>query len=196
MSKKVHDLTSAVDDFEIVDKDKSKSPYDWSPPHWVPNPVPVDYDIFSAPWIRPEQVPMSFVGEPALSPVPLSLLGIRLASARSSTLTSGANVIDTEHLKVRENMTVRIRKGLVESVEKTKAADMQEVGYSTIDAKGLYICPGLVDCTFARACWRSSCPCLLALALSRRSHQATRTSPPRPAKQRARSWARVRRTRL
>lgn len=43
-------------------------------------------------------------------------------------------------------MTVRIRKGMVESVEKTRDADMQEAGYSTIDAKGLYICPGLVDC--------------------------------------------------
>lgn len=43
-------------------------------------------------------------------------------------------------------MTVRIRKGVVESVEKTKHADMQEAGYSTINAKGLYICPGLIDC--------------------------------------------------
>ncbi|BEI79851.1 hypothetical protein CcaverHIS002_0103800 [Cutaneotrichosporon cavernicola] len=109
---------SKVDDFEMVD-DGPKGPYEWTPPHWVPYPVPLDYDIFAAPWIRPEQVPMSFLG---------------------------VNVICTEHLKVQENMTVRIRKGVVESVEKTKPSDMQEAGYSTIDAKGLYMCPGLIDC--------------------------------------------------
>lgn len=61
-------VTAALGDFEIVDdkpdKDK-KSPYDWAPPHWVPNPVPADYDIFNPPWIRPEQLPMSFVGASA-----------------------------------------------------------------------------------------------------------------------------------
>ncbi len=51
-------------------------------------------------------------------------------------------------------MTVRIRKGVVESVEKTKQADMQEAGYSTINAKGLYICPGLIDCEL------TACPSL------------------------------------
>lgn len=54
--------------------------------------------------------------------------------------------MDAEKGKVHENMTVRIRAGVIQSVQKTKKADMQEAGYSTIDAKGLYMCPGLIDC--------------------------------------------------
>lgn len=64
---------SQTDDFEMLDS-APKGPYDWTPPHWVPYPVPSDYDIFAAPWIRPEQVPMSFVGASptdASNPLPL-----------------------------------------------------------------------------------------------------------------------------
>lgn len=68
MSRQVDEAQRALDDFELVAKSTDKSPYDWTPPHWVPNPVPADYDIFSAPWIRPEQLPMSFVGEPDAEP--------------------------------------------------------------------------------------------------------------------------------
>jgi len=57
-------LAAGLEDFEIVDRPAPapKDPYEWEPPHWVPNPVPADYDIMTAPWLRPEQVPMSFVG--------------------------------------------------------------------------------------------------------------------------------------
>jgi len=45
-------------------------------------------------------------------------------------------------------MTVKIKGGLIVSVSKTNKADMQEVGYATIDGKGLFMCPGLIDCKF------------------------------------------------
>lgn len=54
--------------------------------------------------------------------------------------------MDAENSTIHDHQTVRIRKGLIESVSKTKDVDMQEAGYSTIDAKGLYLCPGLIDC--------------------------------------------------
>lgn len=57
-------LAAGLEDFEVVSAPaKTSDPYEWTPPHWIPNPVPKDYDIVSPPWIRPEQVPMSFVGE-------------------------------------------------------------------------------------------------------------------------------------
>jgi hypothetical protein len=60
-------LITTLEGYELVDRPPptatQKDPYDWEPPHWVPNPVPADYDIMSPPWIRPEQLPMSFVGE-------------------------------------------------------------------------------------------------------------------------------------
>jgi imidazolonepropionase-like amidohydrolase len=56
------------------------------------------------------------------------------------------NVIDAANGKVLKDQTVRIRKGLIEDVSKSRSEDMQEAGYSTIDARGLFMCPGLIDC--------------------------------------------------
>jgi hypothetical protein len=58
---------SALGSFELLDTvEPAKSttdPYEWTPPHWIPNPVPAEYDIKQPPWIRPEQAALSFVGE-------------------------------------------------------------------------------------------------------------------------------------
>jgi hypothetical protein len=64
----IDDVVSSLGTFEMVEHDvvstrSSSSAYDWKPPHWVPNPVPENYDISTPPWLRPEQHPMSFVGE-------------------------------------------------------------------------------------------------------------------------------------
>ncbi len=70
----MNDITSSLGTFELVDRDAyacSKSAYDWIPPHWVPNPAPADYDIVTAPWIRPEQVALSLVGESPVSSMAL-----------------------------------------------------------------------------------------------------------------------------
>jgi hypothetical protein len=64
---RIDDVVSSVGSFEMVEHHQASaaltSPYDWRAPHWVPNPVPRGYDIVSPPWVRPEQAPMSFVGE-------------------------------------------------------------------------------------------------------------------------------------
>ena len=77
-STQVDKLAFNLESFEVIDKagqdvsseeegdSKSKSPYDWVPPHWLPNPMPEDFDIEKFPWERPEQEPMSFVGESSL----------------------------------------------------------------------------------------------------------------------------------
>lgn len=62
------EIASALGGFQLVDHpnltpDTSKDPYEWEPPHWVPNPVPADYDIITPPWLRPEQVRFAIVGE-------------------------------------------------------------------------------------------------------------------------------------
>ncbi|RSH93547.1 hypothetical protein EHS25_007905 [Saitozyma podzolica] len=120
----IDDVVSSLGAFEMVEHDaaptrSSSSAYDWKPPHWVPNPVPENYDISTPPWLRPEQHPMSFVG---------------------------INVVDVENGKVLENMTVKIKAGKVVSLGKSSATDMQEAGYTSIKAEGLYLCPGLIDC--------------------------------------------------
>lgn len=43
-------------------------------------------------------------------------------------------------------MTVKIKAGKIVSISKSLRMDMQEEGYSSLDAKGLYMCPGLIDC--------------------------------------------------
>ena len=60
----VESVTSTLGNFEIVDDEavKTDSPYDWTPPYWIPNPPPKDVDVGSIPWLRPKQAPMSFVG--------------------------------------------------------------------------------------------------------------------------------------
>jgi imidazolonepropionase-like amidohydrolase len=54
--------------------------------------------------------------------------------------------VDVENGKVLENMTVKIKGGKVVSLGKSSATDMQEDGYTSVKAEGLYLCPGLIDC--------------------------------------------------
>lgn len=72
------------------------APEDWEPPHWVPNPVPVDFDIVSAPWLRP--------------PAPRHVL-------------TNVHVVDTEKARVRRRMTVVAEKGVIVSVAAMKDGD-------------------------------------------------------------------------
>ena len=59
---------------------------------------------------------------------------------------TGINVVDVESSKILENMTVKIKGGKIASISKATKSDMQESGYSSVDAAGLYVCPGLIDC--------------------------------------------------
>jgi N-acyl-D-aspartate/D-glutamate deacylase len=59
---------------------------------------------------------------------------------------TGVNVIDVEHSKVLENMTVKIKDGKIASISKASALHMQEEGWASTNATGLYMCPGLIDC--------------------------------------------------
>jgi N-acyl-D-aspartate/D-glutamate deacylase len=55
-------------------------------------------------------------------------------------------VIDVEKGIVLLDRTVKIAKGVFVSIEKSKNVDMQEDGWVSVDARGLYMCPGLIDC--------------------------------------------------
>ena len=56
------------------------------------------------------------------------------------------NVIDVENSKILANMTVKIKGGVIASIGRAKNLDMQESGYTSVDAGGLFMCPGLIDC--------------------------------------------------
>ena len=115
-------LTSAIGEFDIVDKPhetKESTAADWVPPHWLPRPVPESYDIELPPWLRPTQTPMSFVG---------------------------VDVIDVENGKLLKGMTVKLKDGKIQSISKSLQTDLQEPGITSVNAKGLYMCPGLIDC--------------------------------------------------
>ncbi|ORY34946.1 hypothetical protein BCR39DRAFT_515732 [Naematelia encephala] len=115
-------IASSLGAFEMVDKEAFKTstdPYEWTPPHWIPNPAPADYNININPWTRPEQAALSFVG---------------------------VKVVDVEKLKILDNMTVKIKAGKIVSITSSQYADMQEDGWTSVAAEGLYICPGLIDC--------------------------------------------------
>ncbi|WVQ85098.1 hypothetical protein IAT38_007262 [Cryptococcus sp. DSM 104549] len=117
------DITSSLGNFELVDDEtpqskSGKTVYDWQPPHWVVHPVPETYDIMSPPWIRPEQAAISLVG---------------------------VNVVDVESSKIHESMTVKIKGGKIQSISKAAFAHMQEDGWASVNAGGLYLCPGLID---------------------------------------------------
>ena len=72
---------------------------------------------------------------------------LRLPAAdRADTCDAGVNVIDVENSKVLENMTVKIKDGTIASISKASSADMQEEGFMSVDAGGLFMCPGLIDC--------------------------------------------------
>ena len=45
-----------------------------------------------------------------------------------------------------ENQTVKIKGGVITSVSTSMQYDLQEANFTTVDAKGLYMCPGLIDC--------------------------------------------------
>lgn len=87
--------------------------------YWHSYPFKKDENLDERPWTRPEQIQTSFVG---------------------------VNVIDVENSRVLQGMTVKISKGLIGSIEKAKPVDMQEDGWTSVDCKGLYMCPGLIDC--------------------------------------------------
>ena len=56
------------------------------------------------------------------------------------------NVVDVEKSTVMENMTVKIKGGTISSISKSLKSDFQEAGFASVDAKGLFMCPGLIDC--------------------------------------------------
>lgn len=56
------------------------------------------------------------------------------------------NVIDVEKSRVIKDQTVKLEAGKFTSISKTQAADAQASGWIVVDAKGLYMCPGLIDC--------------------------------------------------
>jgi hypothetical protein len=118
-------LRSDVGDFEIIDGDRrrhqttSPSHGKFQPGYWHPYPFQKGQDLEERPWLRPEQIQTSFVG---------------------------VNVIDVEKGSVMKEMTVKTSKGTIRSIEKTRPVDMQEDGWMSVDCKGLYMCPGLIDC--------------------------------------------------
>nr|XP_018267176.1 uncharacterized protein I303_01160 [Kwoniella dejecticola CBS 10117]OBR89334.1 hypothetical protein I303_01160 [Kwoniella dejecticola CBS 10117] len=120
----LNDITSNLGSFELIDQATSKdaeaggSAYDWQPTHWLKFPVPESYDLSSPPWIRPEQVPMSFVG---------------------------INVVDVENGKILPSMTVKIKSGKIQSISKSTVEHMQEKDWQSVRCQGLYLSPGLID---------------------------------------------------
>jgi hypothetical protein len=118
-------FSSTVGDFELVDGtqplslSKPSSDFKFQPQYWHAYPFSKGEDLAERPWLRPEQIETSFVW---------------------------VNVIDVEKSRVLEGMTVKTSKGLIISIEKTKPVDMQEEGWTSVDCKGLYMCPGLIDC--------------------------------------------------
>ncbi|WVR06026.1 hypothetical protein IAU60_003054 [Kwoniella sp. DSM 27419] len=94
------------------------SAYDWKPTYWLKHPVPEDLDIITPPWMRPEQARLSLVG---------------------------VNVVDVETSTVHRSMTVKLSGGKIESIAKSSTKDLQDERYESINAQGLYLCPGLVD---------------------------------------------------
>jgi len=59
---------------------------------------------------------------------------------------SGVNVVDVEKSKILEGMTIKTKGGKIVSISKSLKTDMQEEGWSSVDAEALYVCPGLIDC--------------------------------------------------
>ena len=116
---------STLGEFEVIEADRSPSSPSSSSSgkfksqYWHSYPFEKDDDLAERPWLRPEQIPTSFVD---------------------------VNVIDVEKSRAMEGMTVKISKGIIDSIEKSRPADMQEDGWSSVDCKGLYMCPGLIDC--------------------------------------------------
>lgn len=89
-SEQARDASKAMSSMRL---EETQSAEDWEPPHWIPLPVPKDFDIKAAPWIRP--------------PAPRHVL-------------TNVHVVDTEKAKLRKNMTVVVEKGEIISVEPAK----------------------------------------------------------------------------
>jgi imidazolonepropionase-like amidohydrolase len=53
---------------------------------------------------------------------------------------------------ISRDMTVKISQGLIQEIRKTSTSkgDTLEEGWVRIDAGGMYLCPGLIDCEFPR----------------------------------------------
>jgi hypothetical protein len=118
-------FSSTVGDFELVDTMQPLSLPDghldgkFQSEYWHSYPFEKGEDLAERPWLRPEQMQTSFVG---------------------------VNVIDVEKSRVLEDMTVKTSKGLILSIDKMKPVDMQDDSWISVDCKGLYMCPGLIDC--------------------------------------------------
>lgn len=94
-SELAFEASKAVSALRVSGADDAR-PEDWEPPHWIPHPVPADFDIVSPPWIRP--------------PAPRHVF-------------TNVHVVDTEKAKVRKHMTVVVEKGEIVSVEEAKSSD-------------------------------------------------------------------------
>ncbi|ORY25064.1 amidohydrolase [Naematelia encephala] len=127
-------VSSALGDFTLIDNDDlpldnslkkhTDSPYHWKPRYWAPWPLPKDYQLPNAGWTRPPQQPIKL---------------------------TGVNVIDVEHGRILPDMTVKIRQGFFERVSRRNGNDdkfdiQAQPEWMEIDCKGLYMCPGLIDC--------------------------------------------------
>jgi hypothetical protein len=153
-------LTSALGDFHLVEKDDEffesesadqKDPYKWQPSHWIPNPVPGDYDIDSPPWLRPEQAAFSFVGTFIRQCLRLHIKSWTQIwdvdeELKPELTCSGVNLVDVESSKILSNQTVKIKAGKIASISASSVGDMQEEGWISVDCKELYLSPGLIDC--------------------------------------------------
>lgn len=64
-----------------------------------------------------------------------------------SYIFTNANLVDVAGGTIKKGVTVRTRNGLIESVSASSEVDCaSNAGYETINLKGLYLCPGLIDC--------------------------------------------------
>jgi hypothetical protein len=114
-----------LEDFELIDAEplqslsRTSTSSKFNNQYWHSYPFEKDGDLAERPWVCPEQIPMSFVD---------------------------VNVIDVEKGRVMACMTVKIKNGIIESIEESNPLDMQESGWTSVDCKGLYMCPGLIDC--------------------------------------------------
>lgn len=59
-------------------------------------------------------------------------------------------MVDPEKSRVFSGQTVKIESGKITSISTSQIADMQAEGWHVVDAKGLYMCPGLIDCESTR----------------------------------------------
>ncbi|ORX38956.1 amidohydrolase [Kockovaella imperatae] len=91
------------------------------PQTWVPWPPPKDYQLDSRPWRLPPHRPM---------------------------IISGAELVDPEHGETVKGMDIRIEDGKIVEIAPCESLSgyRDQRNATVIDATGLYICPGLIDC--------------------------------------------------